>query len=276
MKPSRAGATALLALVSATTLTACGGVGAKLTFNDVEKVKVTDIAITGDSGDVLVRTAAIAETRINRVVHRNSDPGQAYQLDGTTLNVNTSCGPNCSVSWEIVAPEGVKIRANMSSGDIGLTGIGAADVVLDSGDIMVSQAKGDLKLRADSGDIQVTDVTGKITARADSGDVSALEVAGGPFAMSADSGNVRVKLAQPASVTATADSGDVEVMVPEGRYDVQVDARSGEQSQTNVTEDSSSPYKIKIDADSGDASVIGTGMPQAPAAPTAPAAPSPN
>lgn len=50
----------LVAAVAAPVLAGCGGVGARLTFNDTEPA-VTEIVLTGASGDVMVRTAAIKE-----------------------------------------------------------------------------------------------------------------------------------------------------------------------------------------------------------------------
>ena len=52
-------AATLIAAAAATTLAGCGGVGATLTFSDVAKVKVTEIKMTGSSGNVMVKTAAL-------------------------------------------------------------------------------------------------------------------------------------------------------------------------------------------------------------------------
>ena len=58
------------------------------------------------------------------------------------LHIDTDCGHDCSVSYEIEAPAGVAVRGELSSGDVGLTGSGSADVTLTSGDIMVRDATG--------------------------------------------------------------------------------------------------------------------------------------
>src|SRR5690349_5955644 len=95
---------AVLALIAASTtaLTGCAGViGAKMTYDDTLKAKITDIVLTGGAGDVVVTTSEVDETTIHRVIRRSTNPGESFKLDGTTLTIDTSCGMNCSVSYEI-------------------------------------------------------------------------------------------------------------------------------------------------------------------------------
>ncbi|MEV6637083.1 DUF4097 family beta strand repeat-containing protein [Actinoplanes sp. NPDC051470] len=279
----RAGAATLIAAVAATALTGCGGVGAQLTFNDVEKAKVTDIVVTGDSGDVLIRTKpSVTETQINRIVHRNSDPGASYHLEGSTLTIDTKCGVNCRVSYDITAPVGVKVRGSLGSGDVGLTGVAAVDLTLDSGNLMVSEVKGDVAVKADSGDVAISDVTGKVTASVDSGNVRAIKIAGGPVNLRADSGDVDVEAVQAMSVTATADSGNVMARVPAGTYSIVTRASSGEEQieGPGLVNDQNAKFKLVMSADSGDVTL--TSLPSddgsthvIPLVPDAPEAPTP-
>lgn len=275
----RAGAVTLIAALTATVLTGCGGVGAQLTFTDVEKAKVTDIVITGHSGDVMIKTAAIAETRINRVIRRNSDPGESYQLRGTTLAIDTGCGDNCRVSYDITAPVGVKVQGRLDSGDIMLTEVGAADVAVMSGQVAINRTTGPVTARATSGDVLLTEVTGKITAEVTSGQVDGMHLAGGPLDVRVTSGDVELMVATPMSVTAEAHSGDIRLRVPGGKYATRIEAQSGDAyTEGGIDEDSSSPHKLTVTARSGDVTVAGGfgGPPSAPDAPSAPAAPSPS
>jgi DUF4097 and DUF4098 domain-containing protein YvlB len=251
----RAVAVALTAAGAATVLAGCGGVGARLTFNDTEK-KVTEIVMTGRSGDVAVRTAAIAETRITRVIHRNSDPGQTYRLEGTVLHIDTDCGRNCSVSYDIEAPAGVAVRGEVTSGDIALDGVGATDVKLTSGDVMVRNATGAVRIKGTSGDINVLDGKAGVTIETTSGDVRALNVAG-PVTAAVTSGDVEVKTVAPGSVTAHTTSGDVNVIVPSGSYQVATDTSSGDDRIIGIVNDPQSKYVIDVRTRSGDATVSG-------------------
>jgi hypothetical protein len=251
----RAGALTLIA-ATIVALAGCGGVGAKLTYNDTEKVKITAIDLAGHSGDVQVKTSAIDETRITRVIHRNSDPGRSYQLEGTVLHLNTDCGIHCSVSYQIEAPPGVTVTGTLSSGDVRLTGTGAADVTVTSGDVMVDGATGAVKVTATSGDISVVGAKGPVTLQATSGNLRAVDVAGGPVSAKVTSGDVVIKINTATSVTAEANSGDVQVMVPGGGYQVHAQAGSGDTNiGSGINADGASKNVLDLRAGSGDVTV---------------------
>jgi len=252
----RAGAITLVAAASAALAGCGGGIGAKLTFNDVEKAKVSSIVLDGSSGDVEVSTSPIAETTITRIVHSNSDPGVSYTLTGSELHLGTSCGHNCRVSYRIVAPTGVSVIGKLSSGTVDLTGVSSADVRVSSGDIEIRGATGAVKARATSGNVRITDSKGPATLEATSGDIQAINV-GGKVTATATSGNIDVKLNTPASVTAVASSGDVEVIVPTGAYQVRASANSGDRTVDGITEDVSSKNVLDVRASSGDVTVTG-------------------
>jgi DUF4097 and DUF4098 domain-containing protein YvlB len=247
----RAGAPVLLAAATATVLAGCGGVGARLTFNDTEKVKVSEIVMTGGSGNVTVKTAAINETRISRVIHHNADPGETYRMNGTVLHIDTDCGSDCSVSYEIEAPTGVAVRGELSSGDVDLTGIGSADVHVSSGNIEIKDATGPVKARATSGDIDVIRPKGATTAQSTSGDVRAVEAAG-PVTAKATSGEVEVNMTVAQSVTAEATSGNVDVVVPAGTYQVKTDTGSGDTETRGIVNDPTAKIILDLRAGSGD------------------------
>jgi len=255
MTSRRTAALVLSAAVTATVLAGCGGAGVRQTFNDTEKVKVTEIVMTGGSGDVLVRTAPIAETRITRIVHRATDPGESYRLDGTVLHIDTDCGHDCSVSYQIEAPAGVAVRGELRSGDIGLDGVGATDLRLTSGDIMVRNAAGAVTARATSGDVTVLDGKAGATIEATSGNVRAVNITGGPVNAQVNSGDVEVQLTTPNSVTARANSGDVNVLVPAGSYRVSAETGSGDSGVVGIVNDPSAKNVITVHTGSGDAHV---------------------
>jgi hypothetical protein len=257
MTSRRAAVLVLLAAVSATVLAGCGGVGSTLTFNDTEKVKVTEIVMTGGSGDVTVRTAPISETRITRIIRGDGDPDRSYRLDGTVLQIDTACGRNCSVSYQIEAPAGVAVRGEQKSGDIGLDGVGTADIAVTSGDIVIRNAAGAVQVRSTSGDVTVMDAKGGANVRATSGDVRVMNISGGPVNAEVTSGNVDVKLAEAGSVTARATSGDVNVIVPPGRYRVGADTGSGDDRIVGIVNDPDAENVITVHTGSGDATVSG-------------------
>lgn len=250
----RAGVLALIA-ATATTLTGCAGViGATMTYDDTEKAKITDIVLTGGSGDVTIATAAVNETTIRRVIRRTTNPDQSYHVSGTTLSLDTSCGPDCSVSYQVQTPPGVNVRGNLASGDLQLAGIGTADVRVTSGDVLINDATGPVKARATSGDIQVLHAKGAVTAQATSGDIRALDAAGA-VDVTATSGDVQVSLTAPNSVTANATSGDIDITVPTGDYHVISRTRSADTAVHGLTDDPAAKNVLDVRADSGDINI---------------------
>jgi putative adhesin len=248
----RAGALCV-AVTAAALTTACGGIGARLTFTDTEKGKVTEIAMQGGSGDVTVHTAAGTETTITRVVQHSSDPGPSYRMDGTVLRIDTICGPDCTVSYDITAPPGVAVTGGLTSGDVRLTDVKSADVTLTSGDIEVHGATAGVTARSRSGDMGVTGVKGAVTLEAGSGDVRATDLAG-PVTARTSSGDIDVTLTEPANVTVEASSGDVRVTVPAGAYRVRADTGSGD-ANVGIDNNPTATNMLDIRTRSGDVTV---------------------
>lgn len=247
----------VLALVGATTvtLTGCAGVlGARMTYHDTEATKITEIRVSGRSGDVAVDTAAVGQTEITRVVRGSSNPDDSYRLDGTVLHLDTSCGHDCTVSYQIKAPAGVAVRGDLQSGDVLLTGVGATDFTLTSGDVTIDRPAGAVRLTATSGDIRILDPASTVRVDSTSGDITALN-ARGAVDISVTSGDVNVLMATPQSVTAEARSGDVTVQVPKGSYRISTEAGSGDTAVQGLGTDPTAKNVIDVRTGSGDAVV---------------------
>lgn len=256
MMPRRPAAVILVAVCAVTALAACGNPSARLTFRDTEKVKVTEIVVAGGAGDITVRTSAIEETRINRVVRSSTDPAESYRLDGTVLHIDTNCGSDCWASYEIEAPTGVAVRGELASGDVALIGTGAVDLALTSGNVLVRGATEPVKVRATSGDVDVYDAAKATDVQVTSGNVRAMNVTG-PVTAHASSGDIEINLVTAASITAEANSGNVEVVVPRGGYRLRTEAESGDAQVAGVTDDASSPHLLDLRTSSGDVVVSG-------------------
>jgi hypothetical protein len=241
----------VLAAASMAALAGCDGVvGARMTFDDVEKAKITDIVLSGGSGDVLITTGSVTETRVKRVIRGSTDPGPSYQLTGSTLNVSTDCGDNCHVSYEITTPAEVALRGALRSGDIAADNVGAVDLKLTSGDVMINGAAGPVSIVATSGDLLVSDAP-SLTVELTSGDLTGERIAG-PIKARSTSGDMTLDLSAPASVTATVHSGDLTLMVPEGAYQVRADAASGDAITEAVRNDPKATNILDLQTRSGD------------------------
>ncbi|GAA3345220.1 hypothetical protein GCM10020358_51440 [Amorphoplanes nipponensis] len=254
----RAGAVTLIA-AAATALAGCGGgMGARLTYDDTEKVKVSEIVLTGGSGDVTVTTAAIAETRIKRLVRTDGsdDPRASYQLAGTVLSLDTSCGQRCRVSYEIQAPAGVAVRGKLGSGNLTLSDIGTADVTVGSGNALINGAAGAVSLKAGSGEVEANDLRGPVTLVTGSGNIEAHGLSGGQAVrVQTGSGEVTAELTRAASVTARTGSGNVELMVPDGAYRVTTHHGSGDAEVIGLVSDPAAKNVIEVQTGSGNATI---------------------
>lgn len=241
------------ALAGASTLALAGCFAtprAQLDFSDTEKAKITEIRLSGGSGDVSIRTSARTDTAINRVVrYRGTEPGPTYRVEGAVLAIDTNCGRDCSVDYDIEAPAGVAVTGTVTSGDVDLAGTGAVDLDVTSGDVTVSGATGAVGVGTTSGNITASGVTGATTLKARSGDIEGRGLAGTVTA-EATSGDVELELAKAAPVTVRVTSGDVDVTVPRDRYRVQVGADSGDQDVT-VPNDPAATNLLDLTASSG-------------------------
>ena len=254
----RAGAVTLIAATAAALAGCGGGIGARLTYDDTEKVKISEIVLTGGSGDVTVTTAAIADTRIKRIVRTDSsaDPQASYRITGTVLTLDTDCGDQCSVSYEIQAPTGVGVRGRLGAGDITLSDIATADLTVGAGNTAIDRASGTVSLKSGSGDILATDLRGETTLVTGSGDVEASGLSGGKnIRTQTSSGDVKVEVAQPTSVTARTGNGNIELLVPDGQYQVKARHGSGEAELLGIVDDPTAKYVIDVQTGSGDATV---------------------
>lgn len=254
----RAGAVTLIAATAAALAGCGGGIGARLTYDDTEKVKVSEIVLTGGSGDVTVTTAAIAETRIKRIVRTDGseDPQASYQLAGTVLSLDTSCGMRCQVSYEIQTPPGVAVRGKLGSGELSLTDIATADVTVGSGNVLIERASGAVALKSGSGDISATDLRAETTLVTGSGNIDARGLTGGKAVrVQTGSGEIAAELTQVASVTARTGSGDVELMVPDGAYQVKTRTGSGDAELLGIVNDATAKNVLEVQTGSGDATI---------------------
>ncbi|HET8658374.1 MAG TPA: DUF4097 family beta strand repeat-containing protein [Micromonosporaceae bacterium] len=225
----------LAAVLAAATAAALAGTGCGVLRNEFsdtysERAAVTEVRIDGGAGSVTVRPGSAAAVEITRTVRTTADkPDPTHHVDGAVLHLSTDCGRMCTASYEVLAPNRVKVSGRDGSGDITLTGVSAVDVTTGSGRIRVTDATGPVRVSAGSGEIDLTDVAGRTDAKTGSGNIDARELRSEDVNLTASSGNVELRLSVPADVRAATGSGNVTVAVPEGgAYRVDADTGSGD------------------------------------------------
>ncbi|MFD1366737.1 DUF4097 family beta strand repeat-containing protein [Actinoplanes sichuanensis] len=247
----------ILAAVSVGALAGCDGVvGARMTFDDTETAKVTEVVLTGGASNVTVEADSSAtETHIRREIWGGTDPGGSYTLTGGVLTLDGDCGRDCRVDFVVTTPAGTAVKGELRSGDVMLRGIGAVDLKLTSGDVMVENATGPVKVRTTSGDLNVNGGSA-INLESNSGNLSVMDVTG-PVTAKASSGDLTLKLSAAASVTASVNSGDIDLMVPAGDYRVRAMSGSGDRNIIGITDDPTSDKVLELRTGGGDLTVTG-------------------
>ncbi|MFY1637002.1 DUF4097 family beta strand repeat-containing protein [Solwaraspora sp. WMMB335] len=257
-----AGTTARAAALTAAALLAVASAGCaplnrhRLDFHDTETVPITAVRIVeSGSGDVAVRTRPGDTVEIRRVVrYQHSEPERTYRINGTVLELDTSCGWQCSVSYDIDAPSGVSVEGENGSGQLLLFDVSTVSVKVGSGGITIAGATGRVDAQTGSGSITVHRLPGPADLRTGSGSIEGRELGGGGVVATTGSGSVTLVLRTPGPVRAEASSGSVHVTVPEGSYRVRTETGSG-RADVQVPDDPDGEHLIDARTGSGNITI---------------------
>lgn len=265
--------TALVVVTLGAALSACGVQFVHHGFQQDHVVKdsIASVRAQSGSGNVSVRWVdGATETKIHRKVQhpRNRKPeGDSHRMEGNVL-VLDDCGNDCSVDYEVAVPtKDVKVLGDMGSGDVTIEGVaslqlntGSGNVIVrdlagvvrvdsGSGDFTAERIGGDVTAKLGSGNATLNDVKGKSTVHSGSGDITG-EALDGDVSADANSGNVVLQLASKKAVRAESGSGDITVRLPGGPYKVVTGSGSGDKHVGVPTDPNASP-EINLRAGSG-------------------------
>ncbi|MGH3622249.1 MAG: DUF4097 family beta strand repeat-containing protein [Sciscionella sp.] len=225
----------------------------KAEATDNLRAQVRGVRIENSSGDVDIRVGDTTITRVRQVFNYSwSKPDDAYSMDGDAL-VLSDCGWSCSADYEIVVPRGTRVSGAASSGDVTVNGVAAVDVRVNSGEIIVRDVDGPVRVEANSGDIDLARIRGDVTLRADSANITGTGL-DGRVSANASSGDIELTMAGQRDVRAEVSSGNVTVRVPAGAYRVNAHASSGDE-QVDIPTDPSAAHTLELTASSGDIEV---------------------
>ncbi len=216
---------------------------------------VTEVHITGGSGNVTIIGDGTTGVDVSRTARYGTEsPGNSMGVAGSTLNLNTDCGRQCSASYEVHVARGVRVTGGNNSGNVTARGVSTVELRLDSGNITVAGATGDVTVAADSGNIEVSDIGGAVKATVSSGNIDGRDLRGGQIALEADSGTIEVTVPGTGNLTARADSGNVTVRLPDGCCRIRTEVQSG-RVRVDVRDNPQSTYLVDLRADSGNIEV---------------------
>jgi hypothetical protein len=216
---------------------------------------VTEVHITGGSGNVTIIGDGTTGVDVRRTARYGAEsPGNSMGVAGSTLNLNTDCGRQCSASYEVHVARGVRVTGDNNSGNVTARGVSTVELKLDSGNITVAGATGAVTVEADSGNIDISDIGGTVNATVSSGNIDGRDLRGGQNTLNADSGTIEVTLPGTGNLNARAESGNVTVRLPDGCCQIRTEVHSG-RVRVDVREDPQSTHLVDLRADSGNIEV---------------------
>ncbi|MFJ3725004.1 DUF4097 family beta strand repeat-containing protein [Streptomyces sp. NPDC090045] len=201
----------------------------------VAAVEVTDAR----AGSIEVTPGTGPGVTVRRTVHYRGGPAPTpgQQVSAGVLTFSNGCSGSCYIDYRLEVPASARVKLESSSGRITVTGVAAAEVEADSGEVRAERIAGPLKIRTSSGEITAAGLTGP------SADVHS------------DSGDARLDFtAAPSSVLAETTSGDVTLKVPTAPYRVDVSTTSGGRDIT-LPADPSAASRLSAKTTSGDVRV---------------------
>jgi DUF4097 and DUF4098 domain-containing protein YvlB len=153
---------------------------------------------------------------------------------------------------EIMTPGDTEVRALADSGDIRIQDIdGPVECETDSGQIEISNIGSEVRASSDSGAIHMEGVKGGVDARTDSGRIEAFGIAG-TIDATADSGSILLSQTKVAPVCAKADSGRIRVKLADGGgYTIRARTDNGKIELPALTRQRMSRHELEGDVRGG-------------------------
>ncbi|HYN84221.1 MAG TPA: DUF4097 family beta strand repeat-containing protein [Pyrinomonadaceae bacterium] len=216
-----------------------------------------NVEVTGHDGDsVVVRATKEGEDR-DAVEIEDLSAGDRVELRAKYPRDCYNC--NASLKFEVRVPRDASVRLDpisTASGDIQITNLrGDVRVNTASGNVTVENVSGDINASTASGEMRVRNVSGSVNASSASGDVE-VDIArlegGAPMKFSSASGNVSVRL--PSGIDA-----DVVMSTASGRIrtDFPIEVRESRRGSGSRAEGrlGSGARNVRISTASGDVSL---------------------
>jgi hypothetical protein len=253
---------AVLGVLTLASSAGCGNVFNYLSDGLVRPDVITEIHILAGSGDVTyIPDDTVKGVDVRRRVRYLSQPPAAeatIHISGGVVTLQTDCGHNCGVSYEVRAPkgeQGIKVTGESGSGDVRLQGVSTVDLEVGSGNIEIKNATGAIRAKTGSGNITVTDVAGDAVLTTGSGDVEGRDLRGARTTVEVGSGQITLRLPGTGDASAVTSSGDIDVTVPVGTCEIVAETDSGDRNISVGAPTTANPHRVNLRTGSGDITV---------------------
>ncbi|GLZ80533.1 hypothetical protein Afil01_53400 [Actinorhabdospora filicis] len=200
------------------------------------------LEITTDRGNVKVMRGGDGQARVDRAVrwYEGDEPGGRGVLDRGILRLNGTCGDDCQIDYTVWVPPATPVKVTSSAGNVD-----------------VADLTGAVTLSLSHGNADLSGLAGPLDVRVSSGNVTAEDISSPGATYHSDHGNVDVTyVSSPSMVDITSSSGNIDLRLPSVAAGYQLDV-SAMSTEVNMASTATSPYKVRVAADSGIAKVSG-------------------
>jgi hypothetical protein len=193
--------------------------------------------VDNTSGNTVIRSGGTATIQVAATTYRwASDqtidvrltPGAGTVTLGATLGAERYFGNTPYVDYTITVPDGVRVEARSSSGNIAISDVGGAvSATVSSGSISLENLSGAVTAQSSSGNLRLANIAGDLRATTSSGNINATDIAQ-PREFVATSGNIVVDGRFAGATRVTASSGNVTLrLAPESAVQITATTSSG-------------------------------------------------
>ncbi|MER7013123.1 DUF4097 family beta strand repeat-containing protein [Saccharopolyspora sp. NPDC000359] len=217
----------------------------------VDRVQLGDGA-----GSVEIRYVPGGRGEVTQRVERwgaalwGGDDEVVHRVEDGELVLDTSCGWNCEVSYQVALPAPVPVAGELGSGSLTVVGMRSVQAEVGSGSIDLRAISGPVTARTGSGSVHVRDVDEPVEVRSGSGRIELVDL-GGRVEAETGSGEITGADLRGAEIVADSGSGSIELRLPADRYRVSTDTGSGD-ADVRVAQDPSASKQLTLSTGSGE------------------------
>ncbi len=197
---------------------------------------IDEIRITGGSVWVEVRAAGEPGVQVHRDVSTLNPfagrPAPSVRVVGSVLELGDVPGAFRATSYVVRAPAGIRVTADIGTGNLDLRGVSSVDA------------------HVGTGAVEVIDGSGDLAARVGTGQISATNLRSHAVVATTGTGAILLDLAEPADVQATSSTGSVDLKVPPASYRIDASSKLGKVA-LGIPSDPSGRYHLALRADTG-------------------------
>lgn len=218
---------------------------------DAEKPVV--LSIVDDAGDVTVTGAEVDTVQVKAVktAYAGNQADADQEVKGVKYNIEQT-GNKITIKYEL--PKNLTVNGNLNTVDFVITVPNETTVDMDnnSGDVALTQIKGNATIALDFGNTTLENIAGAVDVRSNGGNITAGSITAGSenISLHSDFGSLELKKADGKDVTITSNSGQVTLtdVRATGKVDIQTDFGK-------TTYENGSTGELRIDTNSGDVNV---------------------